>query len=294
MKNSIIIPEVNFRNETSELGFEIANLNYLFTTNSSKHLQRPHRITFFAILFITDGTGEHQIDFKSYSYKRNDIIFIGSEQVHSWLDYKNTQGYVIFFTEEFLRKNQIKFKDLSYSYPYNSILYKPKISLKSKTKAQTFNELVTYMHNEYNDSGSFEKQEILQCLLRTFLLKIRALNKDAEAIVQNKNIELFIKFQELLNKKLSSSRNAKDYCVWLNISYKKLNTICKELTNKSAKAFIDSLLMLQAKKHLSDNDKSISEISYLLGFEEATNFTKYFTKHAQKSPSAFRSSLRIN
>ena len=107
MKNSIIIPEVNFRNETSGLGFEITNLNYLFTANSSKHLQRPHRINFFAILFITDGTGEHQIDFKSYSYKRNDIIFIGNEQVHSWLDYKNTQGYVIFFTEEFLRKNQI-------------------------------------------------------------------------------------------------------------------------------------------------------------------------------------------
>ena len=292
MKNKINIPEVNFRNEFLDLGFEIVSLSYLFTVNEDYELQRPHRINFFAILFITEGKGLHTIDFNEYSYKRHDILFIGSEQIHSWSKYKGVEGFVIFFTEDFLQKNQTKFKDVTYSYPYNSVLYKPVVSVKDKYAILTFTNLINYIYNEYNQQGSEEKQEILQCLLRTFLLKIRVHNRQFVSIIQNDKTELFIRFQSLLTKNIASSRNAKDYCKWLNVSYKKLNNTCKELTNKSLKFFIDSFLILKAKQYLTDGDKNVSEVAYLLGFNEITNFTKYFTKHSSQNPSTFQSSLK--
>ena len=161
-----------------------------------------------------------------------------------------------------------------------------------KRSILTFTGLVNYIDDEYKQPGSEERQEILQCLLRTFLLKIRVHNRQYVSIIQNDKTELFIRFQSLLTQNISSSRNAKDYCIWLNVSYKKLNNICKELTNKPLKVFIDSFLILKAKQYLTDGDKNVSEVAYLLGFDEATNFTKYFTKHSSLNPSTFQSSLK--
>ena len=36
------------------------------------------------------------------------------------------------------------------------------------------------------------------------------------------------------------------------------------------------------------DDVSINEVSDKLGFEEVTNFIKYFKKHTQKTPSQFK------
>lgn len=282
------IPRLKFKEQVLELGFEIQNLDYFFTVNMEDVLQAPHRIEFYAIIFITNGKGVHQINFDTYSYQQNDIIFVGSLQSHTWKQYKNAQGYLILFTEKFLHRNQIKFKDLSYSYPYNSVLYKPVVSLKSKNETKTFDQLIKYLYNEFNNPISNEKQEILQCLLRTFLLKIRTHNRQNKIAANSKGRELFIRFQNLLDRKLSISRNANDYCLWLNVSFKQLNNLCKELTNKTLKAFIDSIVILRAKQYLMDGDKNISEVSSLLGFDEITNFTKYFTKHTSMSPSAFQ------
>lgn len=53
------------------------------------------------------------------------------------------------------------------------------------------------------------------------------------------------------------------------------------------------MMILKAKKLLVENQKNISEISYLLGFEEPTNFTKYYKKHTGFSPKEFKKSKKI-
>jgi AraC-like DNA-binding protein len=131
------------------------------------------------------------------------------------------------------------------------------------------------------------KQEILQNLLRTILLKIQshATKEDKEVDAELK--VLFIRFQRMLADQISLTRNANDYCTFLNVSYRELNTACKTLTNKTVKVFIDDVLILEAKRYLSERENNISQTAYLLGFDEVTNFTKFFKKHTSLSPKAF-------
>lgn len=282
------IQEYDFKSEILDLGFEIINLDYFFTMYGDGKLFIPHGIKFHAVIFVTKGKGLHEIDFKDYGYKENDILFIGKDQIHAWKKFQDVDGFLILFTEDFLHQNQITYKDLSYSYPYNSVLFERKISLQDTREIRTFNELIQYLYDEFNAPLKNETQEILQCLLRAFLLKIRAQNRNSEAIIKNENAALFIRFQKLLDEKISESRNALDYCEWLGVSYRKLNDVCKTLTHKTIKSFIDNIVLLKAKKLLSDGDKNISEVSYLLGFDEVTNFSKYFTKHTNQSPKSFQ------
>jgi AraC family transcriptional regulator, transcriptional activator of pobA len=46
--------------------------------------------------------------------------------------------------------------------------------------------------------------------------------------------------------------------------------------------------VLEAKRILAHTTESVKEIGYDLGFEEPTNFIKYFKKHSKLTPTEFR------
>ena len=74
----------------------------------------------------------------------------------------------------------------------------------------------------------------------------------------------------------------------MNISYKHLNEICKIVTGNTVKEIIDAFLILESKRRLVISDISIKELTYKLGFDEPTNFVKFFRKHTGQSPTQFR------
>ncbi|MBU2950219.1 AraC family transcriptional regulator [Tamlana agarivorans] len=285
------IKEYAFRKKIEDIGFKIIKLDYFFKQLSSIELTRPHKINFYAIICITKGKGKHSIDFKSYDYGKGSVFFVEKNQIHAWEQHELAEGFIILFTEDYLYNNQVKFQDISYTYPYNDSLYEPIINL-NQQEYKPFYALITYLFQEYHLQNSPNKQEILQNLLRTILLKIRSYPSKEYKGIDSETKELFIRFQKELENKIAITRNAKDYCIFLNTSYRKLNTTCKTLTNKTIKEFIDYFLILKAKRLLSEKGKNISEISYKLGFDEITNFTKFFKKHTTQTPKSFYNSVK--
>jgi len=281
------IKEYSFRKDVEEDGIEIIQLEQFFAEKDDLDKFKLHRIHFYMIIFITHGKGTHLIDFKEYDYEKQSIIFIGKDQVNAWVKRKGVKGFLLLFTDQFLYHNQIKFKDISYTYPYNSSLYQPIMTLPQKDNYQSFHSLFFYLYQEYHLPKTGHKQAILQNLLRTFLLKIQSQATKQDILGNPEEKALFIRFQKLLEEKISETRNTNDYCQMLHTSYRKLNHACKILTQMTAKAFIDHIVILKAKKQLIDGHKNITEVSYLFGFEEVTNFTKFFKKHTSLSPKEF-------
>ncbi|MDD7914043.1 helix-turn-helix transcriptional regulator [Polaribacter ponticola] len=284
------IPEYNFREEYEQLGFEIIKLEYFYSLHSIEERTNPHRLKFYALIYITKGRDTHIIDFTSHSYKEGSLIFVSKNQVHAWGKKNKIGGYIIFFTEAFLYKNQIQFNDLSYSYPYNYNLYSPVLQTKGII-TKVFTQLIKLLYNEYNHSFKNIQEELLQCLLRVLILKIQ---DSTPSLINNASKEteaLFVEFQKQLDQNISLTRNAIDYCNMLNVSYHQLNKTIKTLTNKTIKAFIDDFVILQAKRLLADPTNNANEVSYALGFEESTNFSKFFKKHTGIPPKLFSDRL---
>ena len=80
----------------------------------------------------------------------------------------------------------------------------------------------------------------------------------------------------------------KDYAEMMLISTKLLNQVVKAFTLNTVKTFIDDYIILEAKRSISISDLSLKEIAFSLGFDEATNFTKFFKKKVGISPKEFR------
>jgi len=98
----------------------------------------------------------------------------------------------------------------------------------------------------------------------------------------------FLVFQELVEKDCFKSKQVQYYAQKLNISTKTLNNIVKSIVNNSAKSFIDERTIMQIKRLLISSDQSIKEIAYTSGFNDPTNFFKYFKRFTGSSPEIFR------
>ena len=72
-----------------------------------------------------------------------------------------------------------------------------------------------------------------------------------------------------------------------------MNQATSKVLGKSPKELIDDRILLEAKRLLVHGNKSIKEIGFELGFEEPTNFIKYFRKHIGKTPMEFREGYSI-
>lgn len=104
----------------------------------------------------------------------------------------------------------------------------------------------------------------------------------------NRKSELFERFKNLLNVHYSREHEAVFYARQLHVSPKYLTLICKDLSGRSVKEWIDRALLRDATFLLKSTDKTISQIASSLHFESAELFGKFFKRMSNISPRQFR------
>ena len=86
----------------------------------------------------------------------------------------------------------------------------------------------------------------------------------------------------------------KDVAQQINMGYSWFRKLFKEYTNVSPARFILELKLQKAKSLLLNSSLSVKEISYMVGYEDATYFTALFKKYAGFTPLAYREQLSSN
>lgn len=249
---------------------------------------QPSRIHYYAILFIIEGEGRHFIDFNTYNYKRGSIIFVAKGQVHAFERNVGRRAIFFGFTEAFLEKNSLGSNLIQQINLYNYHLYSPLLQL--KPAEMPFMEIVVNrIYEEFHKPDDFATEEIIASMLKIFLLSAeRIRRKTTYQSVHPTYYPTFLTFQKLLDQHLLTNRKVLFYAQQLQISTKKLNRITQEIIKKTAKQFIHERLIMEMKRLLIHTDWTIQEIAYQTGFEEPTNFVKYFKKETKLTPAAFR------
>ena len=78
------------------------------------------------------------------------------------------------------------------------------------------------------------------------------------------------------------------YASQLGCSEKTLNRATRAVADLSAKALLVGRIVLEAKRLLAHSAAPVAAIAADLGFEEATNFVKFFRRETGLTPGAFR------
>ncbi|HRG48598.1 MAG TPA: AraC family transcriptional regulator, partial [Leptospiraceae bacterium] len=146
------------------------------------------------------------------------------------------------------------------------------------------------IQKELKEEVDKNQSDILRNLLHNLLLLAERVKRKSgfQEIKKGADLDYTILFKDLLNENFSKLKTVSSYAKLIQVSEKRLTQATTKVLGKTPKEMMDDKVMLEAKRLLTYTNKSIREIGYILGFDEPTNFTKYFRKHSTKTPVEFR------
>ncbi len=281
------IKKYTFSKKT-EVQIEVVPLATL-TTDNRPHLVSPHRTTFYHIFLFKNCQPTHLVDFKTINIKPYSILFIDKERVHQFDQLLNYDGEIIIFTDNFYCQNENDIKFLKGSTLFNDLQDNCLLTPDDKGFQKLF-RISREIDEEINQFDSHTSPTILKNLLQNFLLTAeREKGKDSNnSFEKNIDFEYSTSFKDLIERHYKTKRNVSFFAQQLAISERRLGQATHHFFGKLPKEMINERIILEAKRLLVYGNHSIKEIAYDLGFEEPTNFVKYFKKQTAQTPLEFR------
>lgn len=200
----------------------------------------------------------------------------------------------------------------------HALVFHPDL-LPDTTLAKSIQE---YHFFSYNTSEALhiserEREIVLDCLSNIEFELKQSVDKHSKKLITS-NIELFLnycdrfyerqfitrdnvnkgilaRFEELLNGYFSSDKPQElglpavsffaDQC---NLSANYFGDLIKKETGKSAKEYIQDKIIREAKIRIFEEDKTVSDIAYELGFKYPQHFTRLFKQQVGSTPVEFK------
>jgi AraC family transcriptional activator of pobA len=278
------IKRYNFKQGLS-MEFEILDLKTLYD-NHKNLLTDSHRTDFYHILWFDREIPAHVIDFKPTYIPANTLLFINPNMVQSFSKTGEYEGKAIFFTANFFGHTEQNMQFLHTTILFNDLLEVSKVAATSPQ----FHLLFQLISEELKNLIDNFQTSILKNLLHSFLLQAERLRRQQNfiEIKRSPDLDYVVRFKALLDKNFKQYRLVSSYAERLQITEKRLHSATSKVLGKPPKAMIDERIVLEAKRLLVHTAESVKSIAYSLGFEEASNFIKYFRKHTHTTPVEFR------
>ncbi|MCH3885189.1 MULTISPECIES: helix-turn-helix domain-containing protein [Tenacibaculum] len=284
------IPNIIFESQKpNNRGIEVITIESLAKRKNlvDHDPQKAHQVAFNMIVFYTEGESKQLVDFVWHTVKKNTIIHLSKGQVNAFQFTNSLKGFIILFTEDYLKKQVNSLPKNEIIRLFNSQLFSPIIEVPSDSNVEEYIHL--FAKEYFNSNENYNQENIYSSLHTIIFSKLERLKQyQTFHLKRSDKLNKFLDFKSLLETHFSKSRNADFYAEKLNITYKHLNTICKDIISLTAKQFIDEFIVLEAKRLLVNSEIKSTELAYSLGFEEPTNFVKYFKKHTRFTPNQFK------
>ncbi|WP_247235645.1 helix-turn-helix transcriptional regulator [Telluribacter sp. SYSU D00476] len=252
-----------------------------------KNLPHVHRHSFYHIVFFTEGAGTHTIDFENFTAQPFQVYFMIPGQVHSWNFQGQVDGYVVNFTDSFFHSFLHKPDYLDTFSFFSGVAREGVINLASGDGEQVLANFEKALA-QYQSEQPLKWDMIRILLLELFILIDQKKTLSLPQTLPHHHFILLKNYQKLIDKKYLTLRRPREYADLLHITPSHLNAICQEQTGQSAGELIRHRILLEAKRMLVNLDLSVTQVGYLLNFNDNSYFIKFFKKQVGLTPEDFR------
>ncbi len=251
-------------------------------------LHFPHRHSFYHLVYFSNGSGSHSIDFETFDVIPGQIYFMIPGQVHGWNFDEDTDGYIINFSEQ-LMYSFLKEGQYLEQFPFFSGAATDGVIQLKKNKTLV-EKLLQQIIEETEKNAAMSSEMIRVHLLSLF---IQVLRENVPNIIKPytaPNQLLLRNFRKLVELHYQQLKLPKEYAAMLYITPNHLNALCNDMAGRSAGEIIRDRVLLEAKRLLVCSGMSVSEIAWQLSFKDNSYFTKFFKKYTSVTPEHFRES----
>lgn len=265
--------------------FWISNLSDL--TDRFPFLKHPYKQNFYSLILADESAGEVVIDKDRLQIESSKVIIIKPGCISRYIPNKNVEGKIICFTEDFfsLRYNN----NVLYQFSFLGRGAQSGIYL-TETQLAQWRILSAYMQAEYHDHKR-DAQKVLRSYLNILLVELeRSFNPTGQSKKMSAQMEKIHEFEALIEQHFQTKKLPSEYAGLLLVTPNYLNKICKHEMGLTAGDIIRKRITIEAQRLLHYTTHSVSEISVMLGFDNASYFTTFFKKQSGMAPEKFRNS----
>lgn len=253
---------------------------------------KPHRHDLFVqILYIRSGVADIQLDDRRFSVHGPCALYVPALHAHGFRFSEDIDGAVVTIVTQQMESLLARHADLLPHFQAPRHLpFDPE-----EAAYRPFSQSIEQLLAEYGETHPW-RLPLLESLLGTVLVlmarRIAPLAGRRPGRRSSRGVLHLHRFKTLLNRSFREQRDIAYYARRVGITPTQLNRICRDELGLSALGVINDRLLTEARRDLAYSSLSVKEIALTLGFSDPGYFSRFFTKHAGASPSAFRTMVR--
>lgn len=246
----------------------------------------PSREESHTILYITGGSYKTKIGFKEYAVHPDQIVILQAGAVFSTAEISTeVTGFACHFHPDILI-GKFGNHTLLTDFEFLNVGNHPILDVNKDSKPAIRN-LMERLCLEFK-SDDRPNPTIVHSYLYTLLAELKLLFGKNSFGSQSASFQITSQFRKLAHQNVKKNLKVADFAEMMNISPNHLNKAVKSITSKSASEINDETKLIEIKFLLYQSGMSISEISYEMGYLDASYFTRFFKKRTDMSPTEYR------
>ncbi|MCU0380230.1 MAG: helix-turn-helix domain-containing protein [Chitinophagaceae bacterium] len=149
---------------------------------------------------------------------------------------------------------------------------------------------LTDMFAEEFEGDEDIKSDMLRILLVRLIIKLTRLAKKQffEDLPVDQSYHVMRQYSLLVERHFKKEKQVSFYAAQMHKSPKTLSNLFSRYNQKTPLQIIHQRILLETQRLLFYTDKSVKEIAYELGFEDAANFSKFIKGLTGKTPGELR------
>ena len=255
----------------STVPIEVFPLAELIDRRGGDELTSNQRLQFELVVLCTAGRGRHEVDFETIDLEPGRIVHVRPGQVSRWI--------------------------LTPRYDAQLFLLRPsgrpitaggtRVIEPGSGRSHDLDELAAMVaRTDRSDPLSARSLEAIRELVLALVEPEPAPRHHGDP-----RFDIYDSFEQLLNAADPPPRTVAACARQLGCSTRTLSRACQAMAGSAPKTLLDEAIALEAQRRLSLSSASVSDVADTLGFNELSNFSRFFQRITGQSPSAFVDSL---
>ena len=268
-----------------QFAFKKIGYQVLYNTDTPQPLLFNDK-EFVKIIFLESGAFI-TIDFEDYHLQQDAFFFVNSSQHYKIKN--NCAGTILYYNIDFYCV-EIHDKEIACDGILFNNVYEIPVVFMDAVSSSSLQNILNEIKQEI-ETEDIATEEMLRTLLKQIIIKSTRIWKIHHQI-QNQEAIPEVEFSRIFSRHVENNylkfHTVAQYATLLNISPKALNKRITRYSNTTPNDIIKNRIMLEAKRLLAHTQLSVKEISYQLGYDDASYFTRFFTKQTNTAPQSFR------
>jgi len=266
----------------------------LQTRAPPEHFRQLQRADFFRLMGVLQGSASMMVDFSTLALTPGTWLLIRPGQVVRYDFSSPWDGWQVVFKPEALLP-RVGTASVDQAELLRRLEDLPCLSQLDTPQHTRMNQALAAMQADSQLPCDIElRNTLLRLQLAAALLRLSLWQAEAPACPADGRSALnhFKRFRQLLALEFAAQHQVQFYAQRLGMSEKNLARASQAGLGLSPKACIAQRLVLEAKRLLAHTHLPVQTIADQLGFDEATNFVKFFRREQAMTPSEFRAQQR--